>query len=64
MNNIESLIAEVKSDFSKYADANLLDEDSMYRDIILGLKKFGNDIMELHETVVEVKDNSTTEGIY
>jgi hypothetical protein len=56
MNNIESLIAEVKSDFSKYADANLLDEDSMYRDIILGLKKFGNDIMELHETVVEVKD--------
>jgi hypothetical protein len=56
MNNIESLIAEVKSDFSKYADANLLDEDSMYRDIILGLKKFGNDVMELHETVVEVKD--------
>lgn len=56
MNNIDSLIAEVKSDFSKYADAGLIDEDSMYRDIILGLKKFGNDIMELHETVVEVKD--------
>lgn len=56
MNNIESLIAEVKSDLSKYADAHLLDEDSMYRDIILGMKRFGNDIMELHEAVVEVKD--------
>jgi len=56
MNNIESLISEIKSELSKYSDANLLDEDSMYRDIILGLKKFGNDIMELHETVVEVKD--------
>lgn len=56
MNNIDSLIAEVKSDLSKYADANLLDEDSMYRDIVLGMKRFGNDIMELHETMVEVKD--------
>jgi hypothetical protein len=54
--NSDSLIAEVKSDLSKLADAHLLDEDSMYRDIILGLKKFGNDIMELHETVVEVKE--------
>lgn len=54
--NIESLIAEVKSDLSKYDDANLLDEDSMYRDIVKGLKRFGNDIMEIHETVVEVVD--------
>ena len=34
MNNIESLISEVKSHLHKYDDANLLDEDSMYRDII------------------------------
>jgi hypothetical protein len=54
--NVESLIAEVRSDLSKYADAHLLDEDSMYRDIVLGLKKFGNDVMELHETVVQVED--------
>ena len=60
MNNIDSLIAEVKSDLSKYADASLLDEDSMYRDIILGMKRFGNDIMELHETMVEVKDGYAT----
>ena len=54
--NVEALIAEVRSDLSKYADAHLLDEDSMYRDIVLGLKKFGNDEMELHETVVQVED--------
>lgn len=55
-NNIDSLIAEVKSHLNKYDDANLLDEDSMYRDILMGLKGFGNDIMEMHETVVEVED--------
>lgn len=56
MNNIDSIISEVRSDLSKYADAHLLDEDSMYRDIILGMKRFGNDIMEIHETVVDVVD--------
>lgn len=54
MSNTEALIEEVKSDLSKYADAHLLDEDSMYRDIVLGLKRFGNDLLEIHETVVEV----------
>jgi hypothetical protein len=58
--NVEALIAEVKSDLSKYADASLLDEDSMYRDIILGMKRFGNDIMELHETMVEVEEGFAT----
>lgn len=56
-NNIDSLIAEVKSNLNKYDDANLLDDDSMYRDILLGLKGFGNDIMDIHETVVEVEDS-------
>lgn len=53
--NVEALIAQVKSDFSKYADAGLIDDTSLYRDITLGLKRFGNDIMQIHETVVEVK---------
>lgn len=56
MSNTQSLIEEVKSDLSKYADAHLLDEDSMYRDIVLGLKRFGNDLLEIHEIVVEVDD--------
>jgi hypothetical protein len=54
--NSDALIAEVKSDLRKMADAHLLDEDSMYRDIITGIKKFGNDVMEMHETVIEVED--------
>lgn len=56
ISNTDALIAEIKSDLNKLADANLLDEDSMYRDIVLGLKKFGNDIMQIHETVVEVEE--------
>lgn len=53
--NVDALIAEIKSDLSKYADVGLLDEDTMYREIVLGMKRFGNDIAELHEAVVEVK---------
>lgn len=53
--NVEGLIAQIKSDLSKYDDASLIDDTSLYRDITLGLKRFGNDIMQLHETMVEVK---------
>jgi hypothetical protein len=55
--NVQSLIAEIKSDFSKYSDAGLIDENAIYRDIVLALKKFGNDLTELQETVVDVKDS-------
>jgi hypothetical protein len=58
MSNTQSLIAEVKSDLSKYADAHLLDEDSMYRDIVLGLKRFGNDLMQVFEYVVKVEEGT------
>lgn len=55
--NTEALIAEVKTDLSKYDAAGLLDEDSMYRDIVLALKEFGNDIIQhKQEKVLEVKN--------
>lgn len=54
--SIESFIEEIKADFRKIDDAGLIDEASIYRDIELGLKRFGNDVYELHETVVEVKN--------
>lgn len=54
--NTAALIEEVKNDLSKYADAGLIDEDSLYRDIVLGLKRFGNDVMVLQEVVVDVKE--------
>jgi hypothetical protein len=54
--NVEGLIAQIKSDLSKYDDAGLIDDTSLYRDITLGLKRFGNDVMILQETMVEVKN--------
>jgi len=55
--NAQALIEEVKNSLRKYSDAGLLDENSLYRDIVLGLKRFGNDVMTLQETVLEVKSN-------
>jgi hypothetical protein len=65
-NSVEALIAEINSDLSKYADAGLIDENSIYRDIVKGLKKFGNNMMELQETVLEVKNYKAVipEGFY
>jgi hypothetical protein len=54
--NTQALIADIKADFTKYDDAGLIDENSLYKDIVKGLKRFGNDVMELHETVVQVKN--------
>lgn len=53
--NVEGLIAQIKSDLSKYSDAGLIDDTSLYRDISLGLKRFGNDIMVMQETMVQVE---------
>lgn len=58
--NMDALIAEINSDLSKYSDAGLIDDNSVYRDIIKGLKKFGNDITELQESVIEVKNYKAT----
>ena len=60
MSNVEALIAEVRNDFKKYSDSGLIDQTSLYRDIEIGLKRFGNDIMEVHETVLEVKEGYAT----
>lgn len=56
----DDIIAKVKRDFQKYTDAGLVDEDELYRDLIFALKKFGNDVTYLQETVVEVVDGYAT----
>ncbi len=56
MSNTTALIEEVKSKLRKYTDVGLIDENSLYREVVLGLKKFGNSVNELHETVLTVKD--------
>lgn len=55
-NSAASFIEEIKADFRKYVDAGLVDEASMYRDLEIALKKFGNNINELNETVIEVEN--------
>ena len=56
MSNSIALIEEVKSKLRKYSDGGLIDDNSLYREIVLGLKTFGNAVNELQETVVEVRD--------
>lgn len=55
MSNIDSIISVVKSQLSAYDVGNVLDEDHMYRTIVLSLKGFGNDATEMHEDIVKVK---------
>lgn len=54
--NVDAIIAQVKSDLEKYDDMNLLSESSMYREIVLGLRNFGNDVAQFQEAVVHVEN--------
>jgi hypothetical protein len=54
MSNIDSMIEEISSDLRKYDDAGLIDKNKVYKDIVFALKKFGNDVSELTEVVLEV----------
>lgn len=65
--NTEALMAEVRSDLSKYDTAGLIDEDSMYRDIVLAIKGFGADVIKYdQEKVIEVRGGYATlpEGFF
>ena len=54
--HINSIIAEVKSDLSKYADAGLIDVNSLYRDTAKALKGLGGNVMTLQETMIDLKN--------
>jgi len=56
MNNIESIMSVVRGKLSIYDIGNVLDEDDMYRTIILSLRSFGNDATEMHEDVVRIRN--------
>lgn len=57
MNRIDEIIAQIRSDLNKYDNAGLIDEISLTRDIIKGLKSFGASAGELQEIVLNVEDN-------
>ena len=54
--HIDTLLAEIKSDFSKYDAQGLIDDDSCYRWAYNALRKFGNNIREIQEDIVYVKN--------
>lgn len=56
MNNIDSVIAKVKTLLEDYDSSGLIDEDIIYDDAITAMKAFGNDITIFKEDVLELKD--------
>ena len=56
MNNIDAIIAQVLSQFKRYNVSDVIDENSMYRDVILAIRGFGNDITTLQEDIVEIRN--------
>lgn len=60
MITVDSFIAELKSQYSSYADAGLIDEISIYGWVNEAVKKFGENVMTLQDTVVEVKNSQAT----
>lgn len=52
-NNIDAIISQVMSGFKKYQ--NIIDEDNLYREVILAVRQFGGNIIERFETVLDVE---------
>lgn len=60
MKTVNSLIATIKTQYSSYNSSGLIDEVSIYDWVIEASKKFGENVMILQDTVVEVKDSMAT----
>lgn len=56
MSNIDSIIAQVMSEFSTFS--NFIDEDTLYREAVLSTKEIGNIATEYHETVLDIEGGS------
>lgn len=50
-------ISEIRSDLSQYFESGLIDEASVLKWVMQGLKKFGGTIMDYQETVVEIENS-------
>ncbi len=58
--HIESIIEEVRNTLSKYADAGLIDSNSLYRNAVKALKRLGNDVMVKQETMINLQNGQHT----
>ncbi len=54
--SLEQFIAEIETTFSNYADTNDIDHQSIKTWLIQALRKFGKNICDKHETLVEIKN--------
>lgn len=52
----EQFVAEIETSLSNYAESNDIDRQSIKTWLILALRKFGKNICERNETIVEVKN--------
>lgn len=57
---IKELIAEIENDFSTFAESGDTDLSSLTRWITNEMKRFGNNVLTLHEKVIDVKNSSYT----
>lgn len=57
MITISSIIADIKSDLSTYAESNLIDEITIRLHLINELKRFGGNVMDVYPKVIEVRNN-------
>jgi hypothetical protein len=55
--SLEQFTAEIETTLSNYADTNDIDKQSIKTWVIQALRKFGKNICERNETVVEVKNS-------
>ena len=60
MITLESFIADLKAEFSTWDSAGLIDETSIHKWINKALLKFGSNIMNLQDTVIEVNNSTGT----
>lgn len=56
MSNVNAIIATVSEELKKYDSFGVIDEDMMYRDIVLAVKNFGNDATVDYEDVILIEN--------
>lgn len=60
MVTISSIIADIKSELSTYAESGLIDEITLRLHLINELKRFGGNVMDVYPKVLEIKNSQTT----
>lgn len=60
MVTISSIIADIKSDLSTYAESGLIDEITLRLHLINELKRFGGNIMDVYPKILEIRNSQAT----